>query len=348
MNRSTRPVVYLMCAVAASVFSQDRAFARHAHGAGPGAKAAIAVLASPLALDSLPSDGAALGGYNVLIADRGNNRVILVSPDKKILWEYDFVGLPRSSGADDAFFADGGKSVIVNLEHQQVIEIIDVATKAIKWEYGELGKRGARDGLLNFPDDAYKLDNGDVMVADIRNCRILEITPDKQIARQAGVTGRCGRQPPMLASPNGDTPLPNGHVLVSTINDHGLTELDENWQPILKLSLPLRYPSDPQLTKAGNFLISDYSRPGKIIEISREGKVVWEYLAEGEGGLSRPSLAIELPNGNVMANDDLNHRVIVVDKLAKKILWQYGVTGRRGSEAGYLAIPDGLDIIKAN
>ena len=98
---------------------------------------------------------------------------------------------------------------------------------------------------------------------------------------------------------------------------------------------------------AGNFLVASYTHPGKIIEISRDGKVVWDYTAAGEGGLNRPSLAIELPNGNIMANDDLNHRIIVVDKATKKILWQYGVTGQRGSAPGYLAIPDGLDIIKA-
>ena len=297
-------------------------------------------------LAALPNDAAALGGYNVLIADRGNNRVLLVSPAKQILWEYDFTGISPGSGADDAFFADEGKSVIVNLEHQQVIEVIDMASKVVTWQYGVLGKRGSRDGELNYPDDAYKLANGDIMVADIRNCRILEIAPDKRIVRQAGVTGRCGGTPPLLASPNGDTPLPNGHVLVSTINDHGLTELDGAWQPVLKLTLPLHYPSDPQMTKAGNFLISDYARPGRIIEIDRAGTVVWDYTAAGEGGLNRPSLAIEMPNGNIMANDDLNHRVIVVDKASKKIVWQYGVTGQRGAGAGYLSIPDGLDIIK--
>jgi hypothetical protein len=47
-------------------------------------------------------------------------------------------------------------------------------------------------------------------------------------------------------------------------------------------------------------------------------------------------LAVELPNGNIIANDDLNHRVIVVDKATKKILWQYGVTGVFGERDGYL------------
>ena len=294
----------------------------------------------------IPSDAGALGGYDVLIADRGNNRLLLVSPQKRILWEYEFDGLPPGRGADDAFFADDGKSVIVNLEHEHVIEIIDYATKKVTWQYGVLGRPGTSEGHLNYPDDAYKLPNGNVIVADIRNCRIIEIAPDKRIVRQAGVTGRCEAKPPMLSSPNGDTPLGNGHLLVSTIGDHSLIELDENWTPIFKISLPISYPSDPQPTKSGDFLVASYTRPGRIIQIARDGTIIWDYAGDGDGGLNRPSLAIELPNGNVMANDDLNHRVIVIDKAGKRVVWQYGVTGRPGSGEGYLSIPDGVDIIQ--
>ena len=318
-----------------------------AASSGEAAVAAPPTSAAPSSpLPSVPSDSTPLGGYNVLIADRGNNRLLLVSPEKKILWQYDFIGLPPRSGADDAFFADDGKSVIVNLEHQQVVEIIDMATKAVTWEYGTLGKRGSGPGLLNFPDDAYKLPNGDILVADIRNCRVVEIATDKHIVRQAGTTGRCGSDGSLLASPNGDKPLPNGHVLVSTIGDRSITELDENLKPVLKLSLPIKYPSDPQMTAAGNLLVAAYTNPGRIIEIGRDGKIVWDYSGDGEGRLNRPSLAIELPNGNILSNDDLNHRVVVIEKATKKIVWQYGVTHQFGSGEGYLSIPDGLDIQK--
>lgn len=307
-----------------------------AAGAGttPGASASMP---QPVASD-------ALGGFDVLIADRGNNRVLLVSPQKQILWEYDFVGLRPKSGADDAFFADDGKSIVVNLEHEQVVQVIDIASKAVTWSYGELGKRGTTTGRLDYPDDAYKLPNGDIIFADIRNCRILEVAPNKSVVRQAGITGRCRGGPTTLASPNGDKPLPNGHILVSTIGDHSLTELDETWAPIFKLSLPLHYPSDPQMTMAGNFLVADYVRRGRIIEIAHDGTVIWDYTGTGDGRLNRPSLAVELPNGNILANDDLNHRVIVIDKITKQIVWQYGVTGKPGSAPGYLSIPDGLDI----
>ena len=297
--------------------------------------------------ESGPSDASALGGYDVLIADRGNNRLLIVSPEKRILWEYRFTDIPPHSGADDAFFADGGRSVVTNLEHQQVIRVIDIATKAVTWEYGVLGHEGSAPGYLRFPDDAYKLPNGDIMVADIRNCRILEIAPDKHIVRQAGRTHDCSGRKGALASPNGDTPLPDGHVLVSTIRDHAMVELDPAWKTTKKIALPIAYPSDPQPMQNGHYLIASYTKAGEIIEIDGDGNVVWRYRPRPGGRLNRPSLAIELPNGNILATDDLGARVVVIDKASHRVVWQYGVTGHPGGGAGHLHIPDGLDIIKA-
>jgi outer membrane protein assembly factor BamB len=306
----------------------------------------LAIPVTPTDLRGLPNDTAGLGGYNVLIADRGNNRIIEVTPEKKIVWEYDFKNLKSGYGADDAFFADGGKTLSVNLENYHLIELIDYATKKVTWQYGTPGKPGMGAGYLFSPDDAFKLPNGDVMVADIKNCRVLEISPDKKIVRQYGKTRECLNKPGFLAAPNGDTPLPNGHVLISNIMSKSVVELDSNWNLIFSLVLPLAYPSDPQLTKAGNILVADYTNPGKIIEITRTGSVLWEY--DGENGvlLNKPSLAIELPNGNILSNDDYNDRVIVINKQTKKIVWQYGVTKKPGVEAGQLSIPDGVDIIK--
>lgn len=294
---------------------------------------------------AMPSDGSALGGYDVLIADRGNARLLLVNPAKQILWEYHFTDAPGGEGADDAFFADNGRSIITNLEHGQDIRKIDIASGQVTWEYGRTGHKGAAPGMLDFPDDAYQMPNGNIMVADIRNCRIIEIAPDKSIVRQAGRTGNCSGQPGTLATPNGDRPLANGHVLVSLIRGHGLEELDAHWKPVLKMTLPIRYPSDPQPTRDGNIIVAGYTHPGPIIEIARDGHVLWTYAPQKGGTLNKPSLAAELPNGNIIATDDLNARVVVIDKATSRILWQYGVTGVHGSKPGYLHIPDGLDII---
>lgn len=299
---------------------------------------------NPAEVSGAASDQSALGGYNVLIADRGNNRLIEVTPDKKIVWQYNFDLPKRGLGADDSFFTDGGKSVITNLEEYHVIQKIDYQTKQVVWSYGVAGHPGSSDGYLNTPDDAYQLPNGDVTVADIKNCRVIEISPDKKIVRQYGITGQCSSKSGFLNSPNGDTPLSNGHTLISNIRSKNLIELDQNWQPVFTMPLPVNYPSDPQLTQAGNILISDYSYPGKIVEVSKSGQIVWK--SDPSLKLNKPSLAIELPNGNIMANDDYNHRVIVIDKKTGQIVWQYGVTGKPGSADGQLDVPDGLDIIK--
>ncbi len=118
------------------------------------------------------------------------------------------------------------------------------------------------------------------------------------------------------------------------------------------MNLPLTYPSDPQQTRAGNILVAEYAKPGKIIEISKQGDIVWEFDksatttdATTTTPLNKPSLAIELPNGNILANDDFNHRVIVIDKQTKQIVWQYGVTGKPGDGGSQLNIPDGVDMI---
>ncbi len=305
-----------------------------------------AVKVTPQEINLQPKDLSALGGYNVLIADRGNNRLIEVTPGKQIVWEYDF-HLPKLGfGADDAFFTDNGQTVTVNLEEYHIIELIDYQTKKVKWSYGTPGKPGHLAGFLNTPDDAYQLSNGDIIVADIKNCRVIEISPEKQIVRQYGHTKVCDDKLGDLNKPNGDTPLSNGHIYVSNIVSRNLIELDEHWRPVFSMTLPVAYPSDPQPTKAGNILISDYSKPGQVVEVSKLGQIVWQYDGGDTVKLNKPSLAIELPNGNILANDDFNHRVIVIDKQTKQIVWQYGVTGKPGNSLGQLNIPDGLDIIK--
>ena len=59
----------------------------------------------------------------------------------------------------------------------------------------------------------------------------------------------------------------------------------------------------------------------------------------------RGALRLRLPNGLIALNDDWNHRVIIVDMRAQKIVWQYGVQGIYGSGPGYLFNPDGIDFL---
>ena len=292
-----------------------------------------------------PHPAAAALPVNILIADRGNNRIIEVTPDKRIVWSFQFAGLRPGHGADDAFFTPGHQTIIAGLEEEHTIVEIDYATKRVIWQYGMPGKPGTGPNQLNTPDDPYRLPDGTTSVADIKNCRVVFISPDKHIVKQYGRTRQCRSAPGYLNKPNGDTPLPNGHMLITEIRDSRISEVDGTGRRVWSWRSPALYPSDAQLTARGTIIVADYSRPGQILELSRTGQVLWKYRFPlgSPQELDRPSLAAELPNGNIIANDDFNHRVVVIDKATKRIVWQYGVTGRPGAGPGELCIPDGVD-----
>jgi hypothetical protein len=78
------------------------------------------------------------------------------------------------------------------------------------------------------------------------------------------------------------------------------------------------------------------------------GDVLWRYgPRSGEAALNHPSLAVELPNGDIAVNDDYRDRVVVIDPHTQTIVWQYGHTDQPGTAPGYLNTPDGMDFIPA-
>ena len=288
----------------------------------------------------------------MLIADRANNRVIEVTPDHRVVWEFprpgDLQPGQHFRWPDDAFYAPDGKSIVVNEEEAHAIVLIDYATRRIVWQYGFPERHGSAKGYLNGPDDAYMWPDGSISVADIRNCRVLLIDQaTKTIKAQLGRTGICVHHPPRtFALPNGDTPMANGHVLVTEIAGNWVSEMSWDGSLLWTTRAPgIHYASDAQPLADGNILLVDYWRPGQVLIMTPDGKVVWRYAPRsGSAMLDHPSLAIRMSNGLIALNDDFRNRVIVIDPATSEIVWQYGITDHRGRAAGLLFVPDGLDI----
>jgi outer membrane protein assembly factor BamB len=215
------------------------------------------------------------------------------------------------------------------------------------WSYGHPRAAGSAPGYLNTPDDAYLLKNGDITVADPKNCRVLVISPQKQVLSQIGTPGACVHRPPTdLGSPNGDTPLANGDLLISEINGSWVDEYTPTGHLVWAVQLPIGYPSDPQPVGHGTYLVADYENPGAIIEFDRQGRVLYRYQpTSGPGVLSNPSLVELLPSGVFMLNDDYNDRMVAIDPATGALVWQYGVTGVAGLSPGRLNTPDGFDLL---
>jgi hypothetical protein len=290
-------------------------------------------------------------GY-LLIADRGNDRLLLVDARKRILWRYPRSGQRPSmpfSFDDDAFFGLHFRRIISNQEEQHTIEVISFPGGRLVWHYGKPNVSGSAPGLLNTPDDAYLLPDGTRIVADIQNCRILFLSPGGRVVRQLGQTGVCVHDPPhSFAAPNGDTPLRDGGVLVTEINGSWIDRIGPDGSLRWSVHAPIAYPSDAQPLPGGRILVADYSGPGHVLIMDRSGKVLWHYgPASGPGELDHPSLALLLPNGLIAVNDDYRQRVVLIDRSSDRIVWQYGHEDMPGSARGYLDNPDGMDFLPA-
>ncbi|HET9078365.1 MAG TPA: hypothetical protein VFN68_15625 [Acidimicrobiales bacterium] len=342
--------------------------AKRAPGSSPAQKAVAASPATTSTTDpqlpaafSTPLDGphlapgsdpSALPGP-ILIADRTNNRLLVVNPQGQIVWQFprpgDLAPGQTFKIPDDAFFTPDGKYIIATEEDDFVISVIDVATGKIVYRYGHPGLSGAAPDYLWNPDDALMLPDGYILSADIKNCRLLLIGPDSHTpARIYGTTtNSCYHSPPArFGSPNGAFPMANGHYLVTEINGDWVDEMGINGQIFDSFHPPgLSYPSDSNEVSPGVYVSVSYSDPGVLETFNGQGQLLWRYKPlPGDPQLNQPSLAMPLPNGDFLMNDDYNHRVVVIDPRTDKVVWQYGHTGVAGSAPGYLDKPDGVDL----
>ena len=290
-------------------------------------------------------------GY-LLVADRNNNRLLILSPTKKIVWQFPRPGDIQTGQSfhdpDDAFFTPGYRGISTNEEFNDQMALISIKRHRITWSYGRAGVSGSAAGELANPDDAYLLSHNRMMVADIRNCRVLIVDRLHRIQRSYGSPSRCYHHPPdSFSSPNGATPLVDGGVLITEIGGW-IDRLDRNGNLVYTVRTPTAYPSDAQMLPNGELLVAGFNTPGRVDILSRSGAIKWTYgPPSGPGSLDRPSLAVRWPNGMIAVTDDWHHRIVVIDPKTKRIVWQYGHFGIASSAAGYLSKPDGLDLLPA-
>lgn len=292
---------------------------------------------------------------DLLIADKLNNRLIIVDPQGRIRWQFPRPGdlAPGQTFLipDDAFFTPDGREIIATEEDDFVIRVIDVASHRIVYEYGKPGVHGTAPNRVWNPDDAIMLPNGDIITADIKNQRILLIGKGQHAPlKEWGDPNRGYHHPPTnFGAPNGAFPTLDGRFLITEIRGDWVDSIDLSGHVFWSTHPPgVAYPSDSNEISPGRYLTVDYSKPGQILIFDQNGKSLWRYKPTGANAMNHPSLALPLPNGDIVCNDDANHRVIVVDPRTNAIVWQYGHTGVRGTAPGYLNNPDGVDLVPPN
>ncbi len=152
-----------------------------------------------------PNDAHRMPNGALLITDRNNNRVVLVSRKGRVLWTYNQVRHPHNADP-----LPNGNILIADSDGNAIIEVDRNGRRV--WEY-----RNDADPL-SWPRDADRLPNGNTLITDSKNARVMELTPGGEIVWQYKV--------PYLANFYDADALANGNILIADQQHRQILEID--------------------------------------------------------------------------------------------------------------------------
>jgi hypothetical protein len=235
-----------------------------------------------------------------------DNRVLLVDPTGKIVWQYGQFG-QAGDGPNllntpvQCTFVPDFNVLITDQGNNRVIEVN--YNREIVWQYPG-GDTNAADQLVA-PNSAELLANGNILIADQGNSRALEVTGTGQIVNTFSAGGTVN----ILAFASR---LPNGNTLLTDAGNARIVEVDANdlvvWQYFTTNAASTDGAGDlsvaaPQPTRAlrlanGDTLISDQLN-NRVIRVNPSGTIVADYglpLPAGGGTFSGGSAGILIGN----------------------------------------------------
>jgi len=243
-------------------------------------------------------EAAEMGGLNfahnaeilddeILISDTQHNRVIIAramngiytdDPGFEAIWRSEDIGNFELDYPNDANFLSGGNLLITDRNHHRVIEV-NRATGEIVWQFGVTGEPGIDDSHLDGPHNADRLSNGDTVVADSNNDRILVIDAGGAIAWRYHPGGSD-----RLKWPRDSDVLDDGNVLIADSLSGRVIEVSPAGEILWKYRIGViatqTAPYDVDLLDNGNVLFSSpgITSSGSVFEVdyvTRE--VLWSY-----------------------------------------------------------------------
>jgi DNA-binding beta-propeller fold protein YncE len=324
---------------------------------------------------------------NTIIVDQGNHRIIEINPQNKIVWQYGIttsVGITRGRlySPSDMQVLKGGHFLITDTDNHRVIEVNQ--DEEIIWQFGnpdnKLGSGyGSHSNQLNAPTQAFRLPNGNTLISDSENRRVIEVSPEREIVWifDTGIEKASGGAFSFI--PNRLIRMGNGNTVVfSSLYVIEVTRLLRPLYLYQYATLP-KHPEYDKLRLESGKIVELSSKPSnerihelarqatqtyvtsktnlldlelplidkqenRVYIINRQKQIVWRF------GESHPRSAefIERPqyvavsereDSEVLLTDTDRHRVIRIYRPTKEIIWQYGESGIMGSRPGLLGHP---------
>ena len=265
--------------------------------------------------------------HRILAADRGTGKMLIVGPDGKTEWEFGI----KHDLHDLHMLANG--NILTHTSHTTVVEISP--TKEIVWKYEAKPKAGYT-GRIEV-HSLQRLANGDTMVAESGNSRIVEVNKSGNIVKEIPLQVKksdAHRDTRMVRK------LENGHYLVCHEGEGCVKEYDDSGKVIWQYNLDLngRPRSDGHGPEGhgievygavrlanGNTLIAGGNN-NRVIEVTPDKKIIWQIDQKDLPGITFAWVTTlqVLPNGNVVIGNchagPENPQLVEVTR-EKKVVW---------------------------
>ena len=233
----------------------------------------------------IPAASPPLPGCSDAVNGCPDNRVFVVDGRGKILWQYGQDGVTGSAANQlntpvHSVFLSGfpgrrGLLVMITDQGNQRVILVDLA-KNIVWQYGTTGVSGNGANQLSNPNSAELLENGNVLIADESNNRVIEVKPgDMSIVATFTAGGT-------ISGAAFASRLDNGDTLISDSNNNRIVEVDAHdtivWQYATNTqagSNPNPLPTRGIRLRNGDTLISDQFN-NRVIEVTKKGNIVFQ------------------------------------------------------------------------
>ena len=221
-------------------------------GSGPN------LLSSPVQCTFLPT-------YHFLITDQGNNRIIEVTLDKDIVWQYPGANTNASdqlNGPNSAEVLENGNVLIADQGNNRAIEVTreDVITNTFT--------AGGTVSVLAF---ASRLSNGHTLLTDSGNARAVEVDANDHVVWEYFTTNSARTIPSPL--PTRAIRLRNGDTLISDQFNNRVIRVNHAKQLVESYGLPLAGGTGP----IGGNVGYDTQSAKKGLYAPYDAKVVGDY-----------------------------------------------------------------------
>ena len=216
--------------------------------------------------------------HNRVVIARAMNGIYTADPGFQGVWSSEDDGNFDLDYVNDANFLPDGNILITDRNHHRVIEV-NRDTGEIEWQFGVTGEGGNDDSHLDGPHNADRLANGDTIVADSNNDRILVIDPEGVVQWEYDPVGTDA-----LNWPRDADELSDGNLLIADSLKGRVIEVNPAgeilWEYKISVIGTQTAPYDADLLDNGNVLFSSpgITSTGSVFEVDYvTQEVLWRY-----------------------------------------------------------------------